>query len=356
MHGVRRARPSAEALEQDKERSIFQAGLIRRALVIRNDPEQSVFDEEFEKKYSVVQRAVESNPDEYTLWAFRRQILIAKSETSSLTDDEWKSELQLTSLALQRHPKAYPAWQHRLWLLSDRKHMSKVSQGLRDASLKEEQRLSAYMLSKDGRNFHGWAHRMRVRSILESKSPGEEQNMWTKELEFVEGKINDDFANYSAWHHRSVLLPRIHSEGPDIFLSAELQFVRQAFYTEPDVQSAWFYHRWLLAGAPARGNKAVVVDGLLEEELAACEELLSIEKNARYALQTKVHILSKLGRQSETTEALDLLEKIVSCRDPISIFDIVSWPAWKLTKTSISKLFPNQDPLRRGYYRHLRKT
>lgn len=317
MHGIRRgSRPSTEALQQERERSKFLADLIRRALVIRNTPLQLPLNEEFENKYTVVQRAVEANPDEYTLWAFRREVLIAKCRTSSPIDNEWKSELELTTRALQRHPKAYPAWQHRLWLMSDRLMTSQISLALWESALKEEQMLSAFMLSKDGRNFHGWAHRMRVRAILESKSPAKQISILKKELGFVEEKINDDFANYSAWHHRSVLLPQIHTQGPDLFLADELQFVRQAFYTEPDVQSAWFYHRWLLAGAPARGKKAVVVDGLLNEELSACEELLSIEPEARYALQTKVQILSQLGRDCEALEALDVLERIVSPSTP----------------------------------------
>lgn len=313
MHGVRRgARPSAEALQQERDRSTFLADLIRKALIVRNAPLQFPLDTHFETKHSVIQRALEANPDEYSLWAFRREVLVTKCQSPSLIDDEWESELELTTRALQRHPKAYPAWQHRLWLLADEVITAKISKTLWESSLKEEQMLSAFMLSKDGRNFHGWAHRMRVREILELKSPTERPSILKKELAFVENKINDDFANYSAWHHRSALLPQIHTQGPDAFLADELQFVRQAFYTEPDVQSAWFYHRWLLAGAPARGRKAVVVDGLLEQELMACEELLTIEPEARYALQTKVHILIQLGRESEAVMALDVLERIVS--------------------------------------------
>lgn len=315
MHGVRRgARPSAEALEQERDRSTVLADLIRRALIVRNAPLQLPLDQDFENKYTVVQRALEANPDEYTLWSFRREVLKAKCQSFSVIDDEWKSELALTTRALQRHPKAYPAWQHRLWLLADELVTAKISKALWESSLKEEQMLSVLMLSKDGRNFHGWAHRMCVRAIVESKSPTERPSILKKEVAFVESKINDDFANYSAWHHRSVLLPQIHTHGPDAFLANELQFVRQAFYTEPDVQSAWFYHRWLLAGAPARGRKAVVVDRLLEEELTACEELLTIEPEARYALQTKVHILIQLGRESEAVMALGVLERIVSTR------------------------------------------
>ena len=118
------------------------------------------------------------------------------------------------------------------------------------------------MLMADARNFHGWAHRMRVRAIQQQlevedcDSLPEDDGKGLrhahsdkKEFEFVHSKINDDFANYSAWHHRSVLLPRIHNQkkiyqetqtsAHHLFIRKELDFVKQAFYTEPDVQSAW---------------------------------------------------------------------------------------------------------------------
>lgn len=237
---------------------------------------------------------------------------MARSKTDHLMQDLWSQELNLTKRALQRHPKAYPAWQHRLWLFQYGHSVLGVDHDVVEDAVREEQKLSAFMLSKDSRNFHGWAHRMRVKVIIEAQSREQRMDLNREELAFVESKINEDFANYSAWHHRSTLLPRVHPEGADGFLADELQFVRQAFYTEPDVQSAWFYHKWLLAGAPAQGNRAVVRPDLLEGELAACEELLAIEPEARYALQAKVHILIQLGRGLEAHKPLDSLESIVS--------------------------------------------
>lgn len=313
MHGVRRGtRPTPEALQLERERTSFLADLIKRALVVRCRSSEAPFDEAFERDFSIVQRALEANPDEYTLWAFRREVLLAKTKLSSSLDQEWSSELEFTTRALQRHPKAYPAWQHRFWLLDSGAIDIGVSQAVRTKAIQGEEFLSALMLSKDGRNFHGWAHRMRVRSIKDSQNTSAEEATLRKELEFVEDKINEDFANYSAWHHRSALLPKIYRAGPQSFLSKELHFVRQAFYTEPEVQSAWFYHRWLLGGAPARGKKAVIDNDLLEDELVACEELIAIEPEARYALQTKVSLLLSLGRGSDALSTLDALERLVS--------------------------------------------
>lgn len=313
MHGVRRgSRPSAEVIEQERERSAFLADLIRRALTVRKKPLRPPFGQSFLAGFDLVQRALEANPDEYTLWAYRREALLAQAKHRHSIDGDWKSELELTTRALRRHPKAYPAWQHRLWLLGDGASALRIPKDLRKEAIDQEEALSALMLSRDCRNFHGWAHRMRVRSIVARQNPSEKESSMRKELDFVEGKINEEFANYSAWHHRSALLPRVHAEGPEKFLSEELHFVRQAFYTEPDVQSAWFYHRWLLGGAPARGMKAVVVNRVLEEELSACEELLAVEPEARYALQTRVHLLLSLNRGAESLDALESLERLVS--------------------------------------------
>lgn len=314
MHGRRKGtRPSGAELQEELQQAAAAAELIRKALELRKQTLVYPLDSSFREKYLDVERALETNPDEYTLWAFRREVFLLKSEHESPETvlALWKEELFLTTRALQRHPKAYPAWQHRLWLLEDAQVARHIPFEARLEAIKNEQKLSAYMLFKDGRNFHGWAHRMRVKSVLTSVMPDHQPQLEREELAFVEEKINDDFSNYSAWHHRSVLLPKVHDHSSQAFLTEELDYVRQAFYTEPNVQSAWFYHRWLLAGAPARRKKAQVQTRLLEDELIACNELLEIEPDAKYALQTKAQLLLQLKRGTEAKVVIDALEKMV---------------------------------------------
>jgi len=102
------------------------------------------------------------------------------------------------------------------------------------------------------------------------------------ELAFTRKKIEENFSNYSAWHYRTKLLERLWIEKgwkegdverakmagegecsgagggvgpvPSEFLGltdsrlllAEFEFVRTALWTNPDDQSSWLYHRWLI--------------------------------------------------------------------------------------------------------------
>lgn len=301
MHGVRRgSRSTGKVAAEEFERARVHADILHRGLSARTS-------EDVKEAWKLTNSAVELYPDEYSLWNWRRAQLLsvvegkldvtvlAKSDENSF-DLVWRDELVLTMCALKRNPKAYPAWQHRLWLLGC-KHASKTA---RAEALAREQALSAHMLALDGRNFHSWAHRLRVGAITDKTSPKDE-------LKFVTEKINSDFANYSAWHVRSKVL-----EVNRDTLESELEFVRQAFYTEPDVQSTWFYHRWLLAGMPGPSGRVEVDDTMWEGELEACNELLELEPEARWVLHSKAQILDHLNRRQEAVDVFEKLMQIVS--------------------------------------------
>lgn len=89
-----------------------------------------------------------------------------------------------------------------------------------------------------------------------------------RELQYTTKKIQQNFSNYSAWHYRSWLLPLLANKDeisgdnalpvgsaaallPHALLVEEYELVSQAFFTEPEDQSGWIYHRWLLGEASA---------------------------------------------------------------------------------------------------------
>eukprot|EP00003_Mantamonas_plastica_P031062 TRINITY_DN790_c0_g1_i1.p1 TRINITY_DN790_c0_g1~~TRINITY_DN790_c0_g1_i1.p1 ORF type:complete len:613 (+),score=201.91 TRINITY_DN790_c0_g1_i1:276-1841(+) len=153
-----------------------------------------------------------------------------------------EQELGFTQKSLMRNPKSYWVWHHRQWCMNNMQTVFKS-----DPSWKRELALCSQMLDTKGdpRNFHCWSYRRFVVANISSNTDKDE-------FEFSKVIINQNFSNYSAWHYRSALLPKLiiemeGQESPDSALLAdELELVSNAFFTEPEDQSGWLYQRWLL--------------------------------------------------------------------------------------------------------------
>ena len=99
-----------------------------------------------------------------------------------------------------------------------------------------------------------------------------------REFEFSEEKIRENFSNYSAFHHRSIFLQRLidqagtpssSSSSPTMreLLPAEFSVVENAVFTEPDDQSVWWYHQFLLtlAARDVRDSRIHAQEGARED-------------------------------------------------------------------------------------------
>ncbi|OVA01846.1 Leucine-rich repeat [Macleaya cordata] len=181
-------------------------------------------------------KLLESNPELYTAWNYRK-LAVQHNLLSETDHDSIKSildeELRIVEIALRRNFKSYGAWHHRKWVLS---------KGL--SSLDHEFKLLDKFQKADARNFHAWNYRRFVASL---KNVSEKE-----ELDYTTDMINSNFSNYSAWHNRSVVLSHLLKQKTQGFLSKEkvlteeYELVHQAIFTDPDDQSGWFYHFWLL--------------------------------------------------------------------------------------------------------------
>lgn len=176
--------------------------------------------------------------------------------------------------------------------------------------LEHEIELCAEFLRQDQRNFHCWNYR-RALHQLSGRSD-------FLEFEFSTEKIQENFSNYSAFHHRSKYLGSVSMPLPQL-MDQEFKIVENAIFTEPDDQSTWWYQQFLLRWAKnaCSENDGDWFRGLLESQLRLVEDLLSIE-NSRWAMSSAVFIIDMLtselavGNPELNERRKELLEQLLS--------------------------------------------
>uniref|UniRef100_A0A1A8L647 Geranylgeranyl transferase type-2 subunit alpha n=1 Tax=Nothobranchius pienaari TaxID=704102 RepID=A0A1A8L647_9TELE len=257
MHGRVKVKTTAQQEEEkrkerEKKLKIYVAA--RDACFAKRKEE--IFDDE---ALQLTQQLLSSNPDFATLWNYRREILLHLETVKDENEVQkiYEAELSFLESCLKVNPKSYGSWHHRGW----------VSARLPRPDWARELGLCDRCLSLDDRNFHCWDYR---RMVVKVSGVSAEQ-----ELGFTDRLICSNFSNYSSWHYRSTLLPLLHPECPEQAsphrepplsppphspqthfhrvceeqLLKEYELVQNAFFTDPNDQSAWFYYRWLLGRA-----------------------------------------------------------------------------------------------------------
>jgi len=237
------------------------------------------------------------NPEFYTIWNYRRNILVkgifpimSPGEVNNLLS----ADLTLTMAALRQHPKVYWIWNHRRWCLE---HVpdgpDEDNNGWRKANWAKELYVAEKMLDADARNFHAWHYR---RYVLASMAVPYTHD---RELAYTTRKIESNFSNFSAWHQRAKVYTSLWEHGLEEYnmgrvKDEEFELIKQALYTDPGDQSVWLYHRWLVGPGD---NQA-----LLEREIRVIEELLEIEPDSKWCLDSLVHYKSLLLRHTHSEQ------------------------------------------------------
>jgi geranylgeranyl transferase type-2 subunit alpha len=119
------------------------------------------------------------------------------------------SELSFTIPLLRESPKCYWIWSYRLWILGQA--IERLRAPVARRIWEGELGLASNMLGKDRRNFHAWGYRRHVVDQLESAALGG-SSMVASEFDYTDRMINTDLSNFSAWHSRSKLIPRLLDE------------------------------------------------------------------------------------------------------------------------------------------------
>ncbi|KAF7197029.1 Geranylgeranyl transferase type-2 subunit alpha [Pseudocercospora fuligena] len=269
-------------------------------------------------------RLLNQNPEYYTIWNHRRVVLehvfaselAATHEESTAQAEEGdkaaaekdgisiaqreillviKEDLQYQIPLLKQWPKCYWIWNHRRWLL-----VTATQHVPAHATLelwKGELGLVTKMLALDSRNFHGWGYR---REIVENIERLSGKSMVEPEFEYTTKMIQSNLSNFSAWHNRGQLIPRLLNERnadaearKDLF-DKEFEQITNALYTDPYDQSLWFYHQYLMSALDEKNPKAPrileqVTNGdrlqYLEQEIDSIKEMLDGAEDCKYIYQ-----------------------------------------------------------------------
>jgi len=315
-------------------------------------------------------KLLKQNPEYYTIWNHRRLVLrhqfsysLPNRDPSEKTLALITSDLQFLVPLLRKFPKCYWVWNHRLWILQQSSvHLSDVA-ALR--LRREELGLVNKMLSLDGRNFHGWGYRRTVIAALESNGQilGDSatksavgRSLAEEEFTYTTKMIGTDLSNFSAWHNRSKLIPRLLDErGADaetrrkflddgmerarfphlhtvLTMTSELELIKQALYTDPYDQSLWFYHSYLMCTFDPRFAEDSMAPNLTDDcrltyivqALEVMQDLRECAEDCKWVYQallqytTLEHLLkdepltavkSKLAEWLEELRKLDPLRK-----------------------------------------------
>jgi len=282
------------------------------------------------------------------------------------------TDLQFLIPLLRKFPKCYWVWNHRLWILQQSTILLSDVTALR--LWREELGLVNKMLSLDGRNFHGWGYRRTVVAALEGNGQIHSdsgtkaavgRSLAEEELTYTTKMIGTDLSNFSAWHNRSKLIPRVLDEqGADaetrrkflddgmqrarfsppaynINMTPELALIKEALYTDPYDQSLWFYHSYLMCTFDPRLAKGSIAPNLTDDcRLTYVVQALETMQDLRECAEDCKWVYQAL-LQYTTLEHFLKKEPLTAVRSRLA-----EW------LEELRRL----DPLREGRWMDLRKT
>jgi len=315
QHGVKRVRYTKEAIEEKRKR---EQAKLKEYLALTEDVISRKKRKDWSKEaLDLTLRVLRINPEHYTVWNYRRNILlngVFPASSAKEINDFISDELGMTMAALKANPKVYWLWNHRRWCLESvpegpgligDDELDPV--GWKKASWERELSVVERMLDVDPRNFHAWDYRRYILASIPVKRPE------TSELAYTTHKIESNFSNFSAWHQRSKVFISLWESGQlDAVESKEQEFdlVRNAMYTDPDDQSVWVYHRWLIGLGHDRQ--------LLEREISSIQELLDEQPDSKWCMESLVYYKRLLLQRHDVSskdvirrECEDLVEKLM---------------------------------------------
>ncbi|KAG7661288.1 BET4 [[Candida] subhashii] len=307
QHGIKRQHLTENAkqlkLQKDEKKIINYQQLTNYILQLRDN------DTYTQDAFNDTTNLLILNPEFYTIWNYRREILLHlyKSDQGKVNDIDTYAQvltddLQFVLSQLKKYPKCYWIWNHRSWCLFELVEIDRVSWAY-------EFGVVSKLLEMDQRNFHGWQYRRFVvenieREAIKKTEPGKGNIALLKinldEFAYTTSKVQKDFSNFSAWHNRAKLIPKVYDlvhsltdgipeeyqEQCQLFqdsfsiLQHDLDMIKTGIYMSPEDTSVWSYLYWLLTDEFfMKGYKEVgSYLKVLEQQVEEISELNELEK------------------------------------------------------------------------------
>lgn len=302
MHGVKRIRQTVQDREAKRQR---EQSKIKDYLSLTNDILSRKKNKDWsEDAFNLTTRILQLNPEFYTTWNYRRNIFVNglfKQNSHQGILKILSEDLSMTMTALKAHPKVYWIWNHRRWCLEnipDVPESDTDDNAWKKKAWDRELFVVEKMLDSDPRNFHAWDYRRYILANMPIPRPP------ATELAYTSRKIESNFSNFSAWHQRSKVLSSLWESGDlDESKSKETEFelIRNAMYTDPNDQSVWMYHRWLVGSTCDRLT--------LESEITAIQELLDEQPDSKWCMESIVCYKRMLIKDHATDVDLAMLTR-----------------------------------------------
>jgi geranylgeranyl transferase type-2 subunit alpha len=328
--------------------------------------------------FQQISSLLQQNPEYYTIWNYRRRLLLdvfqkelnsgnnAVSETRAeaaggqpvtmtLAQQEIamlvKEDLQFLIPLIKQYPKCYWIWNHRSWLLATATQHLPAQTALQ--LWQGELALDGKMLALDSRNFHAWDYRRKIVEELERLG---KKSMIEPEFEYTTKMIQSNLSNFSAWHNRSQLIPRLleereaSAESRKELFDGEFDLITTALYTDPYDQSLWSYHQYLMStldpkspinSADYTRKTAVLLPvtdtdrlSYLDQELENIKDMLNGAEDCKYIYQALLEY-SKRRIELGADDAVTTAEEMAGWLAELKKLDPLREGRWRDMETSM---------------------
>jgi len=182
------------------------------------------------------------------------------------------------------------------------------------------------------------------------------KSMVETEFEYTTKMINAHLSNFSAWHNRSKLIPRLLDErnADDLerrkFLDNEFDMMRNALWTDSSDQSLWFYYQFLMTTLVDHvGHKTIVPNfthtdraEYVERQLVDLQDMLDGAEDCKWIYNALLEYTLALCEMQERQPSYDEKEDLKTWLAELRNLDQARSGRWNDVEDRLCKSEPTK--------------